>query len=366
LDRLAAFEPVTYPVISLYLSTRPDQHGHANFDSFVRKEFRSRAKTYLPNSPEGDSFNRDIGRIDSYLKEKLRPSAHGLALFACAGADNFFDDVQLDAPIEEHQLYVDNRPHLYPLARVGDQYPPYAALLADTNSARMFVFGLGDVLEKVDVNNPKVRRTSMGGWSQARYQRHVENFHVHHAKEVIDALDRLVRDEKIERIVLAGDEVIIPLLRDQLPSHLSAKVMDILHLDMKTPEHDVMRATLEAMREVDAKTDAEKAARLVDQFRAGGLAVAGPRETLTALQNGQVDELLLSASVKELHGDGDSGPQEADTDSTIAAETLVTQARQTGARVTFIEDTALLAGVGGAGAFLRYRIGPTQKKETTQ
>jgi peptide subunit release factor 1 (eRF1) len=34
---------------------------------------------------------------------------------------------------------------------------------------------------------------------------------------------------------------------------------------------------------------------------------------------------------------------------------LVTRARQTGARVTFIEDPALLSGVGGVGALLRYR-----------
>jgi hypothetical protein len=33
LDRLAAFEPTTLPVISLYLNTQPDQHGRANFES---------------------------------------------------------------------------------------------------------------------------------------------------------------------------------------------------------------------------------------------------------------------------------------------------------------------------------------------
>jgi peptide subunit release factor 1 (eRF1) len=38
------------------------------------------------------------------------------------------------------------------------------------------------------------------------------------------------------------------------------------------------------------------------------------------------------------------------------ADQLVTKAHQTGATVTFIEDGSLLADVGGAGAFLRYRL----------
>ena len=35
LDRLAAFEPTTLPVLSLYLNTSPDQHGRDNFESFL-------------------------------------------------------------------------------------------------------------------------------------------------------------------------------------------------------------------------------------------------------------------------------------------------------------------------------------------
>ena len=40
----------------------------------------------------------------------------------------------------------------------------------------------------------------------------------------------------------------------------------------------------------------------------------------------------------------------------LAADLIVAHARQTGARVTFVEDAALLADVGGVGALLRYRL----------
>ena len=368
LDRLAEFESTEFPVISLYLNMQPDQHRRDHFDPFVRKELSARAKTYPPHSPERESFDRDSERIQAYLQEHVRPSANGLAIFACAGANDFFEAVQLDAPVERHRLSVSHRPDLYPLARLVDQYPRYAALVADTNAARLFVFGLGRTLGAAQVTNPKTKRTQVGGWSQARYQRHVENYHLHHAKEVVDTLDRVVREEKLEHIVLAGDEVIVPLLREQLPPHLADKVVDVIHLNIKAPEHEVLQATLESMREQSAKDDAEKVNRLLDEYRAGGLAVVGARETLAALDIGQVDELIISASRAEIRSDEEeaaaplaagasaNSPKTTEPRSVTLADELVAKAQQTGARVTFIKDSSLLADVGGVGAMLRFRL----------
>ena len=142
-------------------------------------------------------------------------------IFACAGADAFFEVIELNAPIAEHRLYVYHQPHLYPVARLNDQYPRYAALLLDTNAARLFDFGIDERLRKERVHTPKVSRTSGGGWSQARCQRHTRNAHFHHAKEVVDLLERVVAEENIPHIVVAGDEVIIPTLTRQFPKHLA-------------------------------------------------------------------------------------------------------------------------------------------------
>ena len=365
LDELAAFEPNGFPFISLYLNLQPDEHGRDSFMPFVRKEFTARAKSFPNNSLGLASFKLAVTRIMSYLKNEVRPSANGIAIFASAGADVYFKTVQLDVPIQQHRLHIRERPHLYPLARVIDQHPRYVALLADTNAARLFVFDLGKVLSSREVHHPKVTRTQVGGWSQMRYQRHVDNYYLHHAKEVVEMLDRVVREEAAEHIILAGDEVIIPLLREHLPAHLERKVIDILRLDIRTPEHEVLKETMEALREHNLQSDAEKVRLLFDDYRAGGLAVVGFRETARALERGQVDELLLSASAREIQDD--AGIFDAATIPTeqsvsgaspqlLAANLLVTRARNTGARVTFIEDSALLADIGGVGALLRYQI----------
>src|SRR3954471_1596047 len=125
LTRLAAFEPSPYPVISLYLNTQPDGRGRDNFQAFIRKELKARSQTYPARSSERGMLERDMERIAAYLENELRPSANGVAIFAC-DAGELFETVQLDAPVDDHWLYIGDQPHLYPLARLVSQYPRYA------------------------------------------------------------------------------------------------------------------------------------------------------------------------------------------------------------------------------------------------
>src|SRR4051812_24897305 len=144
LDRLAAFEPSPYPVISLYLNTQPDGRGRDHFQAFVRKELKARSQTYPARSPEREMLERDMERIAAWLESNVQPSANGVAIFACDAAE-LFETVQIDAPLEEHWLYVGDQPHLYPLARIASQYPRYAVVLADTNRTRILVIADGGV-----------------------------------------------------------------------------------------------------------------------------------------------------------------------------------------------------------------------------
>ena len=377
IDRLAGFEPVELPFISLYLNAQANERGRQDFDRFLRKEFPERARTYKAHTPARESFDRDVERINEYLSNELRPETNGVAVFACAGANDFFEAIQLAAPFEHHRLYIYNQPHLYPLARVMDQYPRYAVLVADTNRARLFVFGRGKALQRDEIQNVKTKGAKVGGWSQMRYQRHLEQYHLQHAKEIADQLEQAVREDGIEHIILAGDAVIIPLLKEQFPRAVADRVVDVLSLDINAPEHEVLEESLEAMRRHDAETDAEKVEQLLNEYRADGLAVVGSQDTLEALAMGQVEELIITARQQDIEGDRedvailsdnevaepvvagqDGAVAQIEPDSVIVADDLVTRATQTGARITFIEDPALLEEVGGCGALLRYRIQP--------
>jgi peptide subunit release factor 1 (eRF1) len=371
LDRLAAFEPAPYPVVSLYLNTQPGQHGRDQHQSFIRKEFKARSRTYPAGSPERESLDRDLERISQYLETELQPASNGVAIFACS-AGELFEAIQTGAPFEQHWLHIGDQPHLYPLARLESQFPRYAAVLADTHTARVMVFASGDLVAERDVVGIKTRSTSQGGWSQARYQRHISNFHLHHAKEVIDTLDRVVQAEGITQILLSGDEVIMPLLREQMPKHLADKVVDQVRLPTHAPAADVMKASVEAMAKLNERTDREKVDAAISGYRAGGLGVVGPEDTLMALTAGQVEELLISATLRQIQApqaandtllaepavESVSSGEAAEAEPQVVrlADELITKATQTAARVTFIEAPSLLSEYGGVAALLRFRI----------
>jgi len=377
LDSLARFEPVPYPVISLYLNTQPNERGRDQYQTFVRQEFKARSRTFPTGSPERESLDRDLERINAFLESELQPAANGVAIFACS-AGEMFEAVQLTAPIDRHSLYIGDAPHLYPLARVESKYPRYAAVVADTNRARILVFATNELVSEQEIVGEKTRSHSQGGWSQARFQRHIENFHVQHAKEIVEALDRIVQQEGITQILTAGDEVILPLLREQMPKHLSEKVVDHLKLDAKAPLGTVLAATIEAMSRENERTDKEKVRAAIDAYRANALGVVGPEDTLDALIKGQVDELLLAANVDALRDVSNETVRAIANDSTLLepavepvaageatdattrvvrlADELVRRAKQTGATVTFIEDPTLLQDYGGVAALLRFTI----------
>ena len=146
-------------------------------------------------------------------------------------------------------------------------------------------------------------------------------------------------------------------------------MVETMKMDIHASDSDVLSATLEKLQEDDVKTSAEKVERLLAQYRARGLAVVGPEETLEALANGQVEELLVSGALEEKHPvpeaveailapeipDAQGGTQSLEPRQASLPDLLVTKAKQTGAEVTFIEDAALLEAVGGVGAFLRWR-----------
>ena len=369
LNRLLSFEPTPAPVISLYLDARVNENGQRTFMPFVRKQLNERVKSYDVQSEERQSFEEDFVRIMRYLEHEVQNSVQGLAVFACSAANDWFEVGDFEAPFERNRVFISDRPHVYPLARLIDKYRRYAVVLADTNRAQIFVFAAGRAVERQDVQNVKTKHTKVGGWSQARYQRHEQNYHLQHAKEVVEMLEKVVRDENIEHVILAGDEAtVIPLLREQMPKTIEEKVIDALSLAIDTPEHELLEESLTAFQRHDSLTDMEKVQRLLNEYRADDLGVAGAAETLAALSNGQVEEMLIAAKAESIQYDEEEvkkvlelyrgeEPLPDELDQRTVADELVKRANTlSSATVTFVEDSTRLEMLGGVGGFLRYRI----------
>lgn len=368
LKKLVGLEPGDHPFISMYINTESNANGKFDFDVVVKNLVREHSGLFEEGTAEKESFESDVKLITDQL-EKVDTTTKGLAVFACSGS-GVFETAEFHVPFEENNLFVLDKPHIYPLVRLFDQNPAYAVVLADTNAAHIYVFRRGRTIENEEIQGTKTNRSEVGGWSQARYQRTIENFHKQHAKEVIEELEKIVRDDKIDQIILSGDEnVIIPLLRAEMTKELEKNVVGVLPLNVNTPEHELFEAAEQAIRQNDTLADKEKIDNLFEQNYDDGIGVVGIGKTLTALLNGQVQELYLSADVEEItyntgeirkifkdYAPGEDGDLPNPKSHMLLIDELLKRAYESAEEIRFIENANLLKDAGGVGAILRYQV----------
>jgi peptide chain release factor subunit 1 len=383
---LADYEPSDAKFISVYLGERENEGGPEATRIWLKNEMAAAENEFEPDSDEWSRYREVTERIEEFLDSERDESASGVAIFASLADDSLFETLQLDEPFPNNRFFMFGRPHIYPLARIVDQNPKYAVLWADTNKADIYIFGGENHLDvetetraKVEeIHNDKTRGTKVGGWSQARYQRHVGNFHLQHAKETVEELERLMKQANVQHLVLCGDEAtIMPVLRPQLSKETEDRVITALNMSQYASEEEIREKTHEAVRMHTAERDLACVERVVGAAKAAaGLGTLGVEETLAALSNGQVEELVLSSVFEHINyspkrvekvldayapGDDNSGSEElpeASEKRQIADELLV-RAMNSAARITFVEEDTLLKEAGGVGAVLRYNMNAT-------
>lgn len=383
IKELGAFEPDGFPFISLYLNAEADETGRDNFQVWLKKTLADKGREYNDNPSELERFEKVSERINTYAREEVDASADGVAVFAGMGDSSVFETVELDIPFRENRMFAYDRPHIFPLARAVYQNPKYAVLWADTNKADIYVFGGenrirsdNDADDRVEnIQNTFTNRTQVGGWSQARFQRHIDNFHLRHAKEVVAEIEELMRKRDIDQLVLCGDEAtIMPILRPQLSKAVDEKVVATINLSQYDSTEDIRARTREVIGTENAVRDKKKVEDVNNAAKAAaGLGTLGVVDTLKALSNGQVQELVLSADIDSIeYGPGEVeailseyrpndeyAPADIPPITEFAGEVadqLILRAINTDAKIVFIEDASLLRDAGGAGSILRYNM----------
>lgn len=368
LSKLLDIEPNGSPFLSVYLNTEPNATGKKDFDIFLKKQISEHGAVIDPTSDEKKHFDAAADRINDFVG-KIDASIRGVAIFASTGPDGFFDTFEFLVPVEENSFFSFDKPHIYPLVRLMEQHPTFAVAAADTNTAFIYTFRRGRILGKDEIQNVKTNRSEVGGWSQMRFQRHIDNFHQQHAKEVVGELEKLVRDERIETVVLVGDStVIVPMLLDETSKELKEKIAATLSMNVNTPEHELLETADQAVRDHDAEADKERIEYLFEHNYDDGIGVVGVDKTLAALLNGQVQDLYVTANLDDItynrdsvrsvltdYAPGTDGEVADAAEKAMLVDELIKQAARSADTVRFIEDPHLLKAVGGVGAILRYQ-----------
>jgi peptide chain release factor subunit 1 len=188
--RAAAVESAKAPVLSLYLDLRPEAHGEdpARRRELVvlRDRLREIGDSYAPHTDARASLVADTDRINATLDDPSLTSVEGLAILACHGA-RLWEVVTADVPFQTH-VSAGPTADLFQLELLDGAQSDVIALV-DTNTCRLFVTRIGGLEERGGPDEPpdEHERHAQGGWSQARYQRHVDTQDRRFAREAAEA-----------------------------------------------------------------------------------------------------------------------------------------------------------------------------------
>ena len=201
--------------------------------------------------------------------------------------------------------------------------------------------------EEINGQGWPVHKTSVGGWSQARFQRSTEEAWAENAKELAGAVTAAAAQYHAEFIVVAGDTRARSLLLDHLSTPLreSAVIVD--------REVDASSGLIEevAERAARARADGETSGRL-EQFRSQlgtGQAAEGLAETLAALRDGQASDVFIADDPSST-ARAWIGPEPAD----VAASPEELAERGIERAVADRADAALVRAAAATGAELRF------------
>jgi len=341
--RLAEAESTEAPILSVYLDVRPHAHGERPGErselTTIRDRLNAIEATLEPHTPHRVSFDADRDRIERLLDGDLR-GAQGIAAFAC-DRNGLWETV--DSHVEfDSQVSAGPTADLFQLARLLDETLAAVVAIVDTNTCRLFVTRRGGLVERTGVDEPvdEHRRPDVGGWSQARFQRHVDMQDKRFAKEAADAIERLVQRERATHVILAGHERAIGTLEPELSEVVRPLVEHVARIQMRSSAADVREEVVPMLAALEEAEGTGVADRAVAGARAGDLGVTGIDATMAALEAGQVDELVLD--------------EMAQVDEDLRGE-LIRQAALTDARVEIVRDHDELRAFAGVGATLRYR-----------
>jgi len=346
--KLAEFEPTEMPVLSVYLDARPQATGGSpgiRSGAIVLKDrLHEIEKTYRPRGDDLDSFMADREKIEEFFNREISPATSGLIIFACS-AENLWEEIEVGAELE-NEVTVDKVPSLFQLAKMLDEHDTAVVAVVDTSTARFFVTRFGKLKEvdaPDDPNAKMFRKRSMGGWKQTKYQRNIDNNRDDFSKAIVKDLEDLIRKVDAKNLIIAGDEIAVTLLQNNLSQKTREILYDyVLRIDMKTPRLDIkeeVREILEEIERADARVQAEK---LVGAVRGRGLGVSGVNPTKQALENGQVEMLLIDPNTENLDEE--------------TRNELLRLAAATGANVEMVENHEKFAAMDGVGGLLRYKI----------
>jgi len=312
LDRVARLEAPSDGVLSVYLDVDPSEMQREGFEAALLDLWKP-LRAELRDTDLVDRLEEEIDRVNTYVRDWDEPPGRSVAMFSSAPGDVFVP-VALDVPVLAGARF-GSRPYLLPLIAALDEHERYCVALVDRERARFLTVWMGRIEQRSEFEDPLPGRVTGGRWltgagqrtrrdvapqgpgrvhsDQGGWARHVE-WHIHlHMQRVIDEMWRLSRRGAFDRLIIGGPPEAMAALRPMLPRSLAAKVAGEFAGEMFASDEAIVSRVRGIEEHAERANEAALVREILERSPKGGLAVTGWDETLTALCEGRVHQLVL-------------------------------------------------------------------------
>jgi peptide subunit release factor 1 (eRF1) len=295
LQRLAGLHADGPRVLSVYLDLDPERFAtppaRASEVESLLDEASRRIESEKHPHEELEQLRADLDRVRGHLQDGgYTEGARSHAVFSCSSLD-LFEALSLPEPVER-RVTISDSPLIEPLVGIGPP-EPWCVALVNRRLARVLRGSASNLIEVLSLGDSVHGQHDQGGWSQARYQRSVENDVEAHLRHTAEVLLRQFERRRFVGLLLAAPEELRTHVAQKLHPYVRERLVGYLNLDVEN-------STIEDVRSVAAKeigdhqraTIGERLGELRARLGRGERAAAGAEDVLRALEERRVGTLL--------------------------------------------------------------------------
>ena len=303
LRELAGFQAEKGCAISLYVDLDPSitptaGDADARVSSLLAEgERRAEAESRSMTHEQRGALKNDFARIRDFFENDFdRDGARGLAVFT-AGLDNVWRPRTLIESVPDG-VRVGKEFHLAPLVPLVGRGEGALVAVVGRERGELYRLRAGRLDEIADRSDEVPGKHDQGGWSQSRYQRHIEKLVGEHLREVAEELDRRVRSMRSPKLIIVSSEETRAELDDLLSKEVQTAVIGWTSAEAHAGPPELLELTSPFLEEARAREEAEIVERWREEAGRGGRAASGWDETLEAASDARIDVLLYEGNAQ--------------------------------------------------------------------
>lgn len=220
LKKLARIKTWGPPVLSCYVNCDQTHEKQLEKSRIFLKNFLAEGEELLPKgSPELESFKKDKERIKQEFESMFTDTASkGLVIFAC-NKENLWKRMKSPVPVKS-KARLSDACFLLPLLKINEELLRTVFVRLDPKQSEIIIERQGEVEARKKIEQYFPDRVDTGGWSQMRFQRHIEKHLERNLRKVYKTLKEMIKEKRVGYLFLIGEEELRRQFEKMLPPAL--------------------------------------------------------------------------------------------------------------------------------------------------